>query len=113
MKLETVEIGREDIHGLDELKKLVLECSSLDRDRTSSQIEAIGNILRNNALRLGLEEDPDQLAYFARSIACEMLSPEVRSKGFVGGCWSAASFSNHPPFYRKSDKLRLSDRGPL
>lgn len=76
-------ISRHDLCGLDILEKTVLELQSDSEDITISKI---GAILFTNAKNLQVNLDVANLCEFARRVAAELLSEEIR-KRYGNNCW--------------------------
>jgi hypothetical protein len=101
MKRQPVTLTRADVQGIEQIAQAVLECAHLDEAGVGIRYALVGELLLNNVRRLELDEDIEHLFGFARSIACELLSPSVRAIHFRGSCWEPGAWDKFPPFYRK------------
>jgi hypothetical protein len=93
--------GKADVILLDELLQVTSACSTASTPSIEAFYSRIGDILLENIRRLEIDEDMDQLMCFARSMACETLSSEVRTKHFGASCWLPDPRENCPPYTLK------------
>lgn len=108
---------REDIVDLAELMQAVTDCATADNTTIGTLYRSIGHLLLKNIRLLRIDEDIDQLLCFARSMACEMLSPTIQARHFGHSCWSADPREHCPPYAvkingenRPSSEVREEER---
>jgi hypothetical protein len=101
MKLPLIVPTRNDVSHLEELASAVNRCATARNEEIGAIYWAIGRLLLENVHRLNIDEDVQQLLFFARSMSCEMLTPEVRAKNFGASCWSVDRRENCPPYVQK------------
>lgn len=118
MPLNITTLCADDIEGVELIQSLVLECEYLrggdDTDthpapqvdqQLAQRFARIGRILRDNALRLNLDEEINQLTALARCIGCQALSPAQQERHFGGDCWA------HDPRAKAGPDFRLKQNG--
>jgi hypothetical protein len=93
--------AKADVTLLDELLAVTAACQVASAPEMDALYPRIGGILLENIRRLDIDEDMDQLMCFARSMACEMLSSEVRTKHFGASCWLPDPREHCPPYALK------------
>jgi len=117
MKNSTTLLSKTDIANLDIIIRTAHELGSANETSIGSLYSTIGDIFFENIIHLNLDEDINQLLYFARNIACEVLSNSSREKHFGNTCWEIDTRSPHPPFFLKlnghnasSSEVRTKER---
>ena len=101
MKLTLIAPTRDDVIHLDELASAVNRCATAGSEEIGAIYWTIGELLLANVHHLNIDEDVQQLLSFARSMSCEMLTPEVRAKNFGASCWSVDRREHCPPYVLK------------